>query len=135
MPCKVYSLRTFSTYFARRYSGYEESDQPIKVDAKLCGFLRLQMPGRNAMPGKKYPGTNQTMRDRKKSPLIILRKNKGIKPINGLNSMVDRRQNAGIGAIIRKVQFKQKLMKLRKDLPLYSVAPLTIFFTRPPSAS
>ena len=41
--------------------------------------------------------------------------------------MVDRRQNAGIGAIIRKVQFKQKLMKLRKDLPLYSVGAIAYF--------
>ncbi len=60
------------------------------------------MPDRNAMPGKKFPGINQTMRDRKKTPLIILRKNKGTKPINGVNSMAGRRQNAGIGAIIRK---------------------------------
>ena len=85
-----------------RYSGYEESDRPIKVDARLCGFLRLQMPDRNAMPGKKFPGINQTMRDRKKTPLIILRKNKGTKPINGVNSMAGRRQNAGIDPIIWK---------------------------------
>ncbi len=52
-----------------RYSGYEESDRPIKVDAKLCGLLRLQMPDRNAMPGKKYPGTNQTRGIEKNYPL------------------------------------------------------------------
>ena len=60
------------------------------------------MPDRNAMPGKKYPGINQTMRDRKKTPLIILRKNKGTNPINGVKSMAGRRQNAGIDPIIWK---------------------------------